>query len=77
MWFGILITAVVWFYVMYKYPLKIVGIVNSLILLILVVLSWYLGNKIAKAEFSKLPIISITIFVVLWWIFVYLAIAVI
>lgn len=77
MWFGILITAVVWFYVMYKYPLNIVGIVNSLILIILVVLSWYLGNKIAKAEFSKLPIISMTIFVVLWWIFVYLAIAVI
>jgi hypothetical protein len=77
MWFGILITAVVWFYVLYKDPSNIVGIVNSLLLIILVILSWHLGNKIAKAEFGKLPLFSMTIFVVLWWIFVYLAIAVI
>ena len=31
MWIGILITAVVWFYVMYKDPFNIVGIVNSLL----------------------------------------------
>ncbi len=77
MWIGILITAVVWFYVMYKNPLNIVGIVNSLLLIILVVMSWYLGSKIAKVEFGKLPLISMTIFVVLWWIFVYLSIAII
>jgi hypothetical protein len=77
MWFGILITAVVWFYVLYKDPSNIVGIVNSLLLIILVILSWHLGNKIANAEFGKLPLFSMTIFVVLWWIFVYLAIAVI
>jgi len=77
MWIGILVTAVVWFYVMYKDPLNIVGIVNSLLLIILVVMSWYLGSKIAKAEFGKLPLKSMTIFVVLWWIFVYLAIAII
>ena len=77
MWFGILITAVVWFYVLYKDPSNIVGIVNSLLLIILVILSWHLGNKIAKAEFGKLPLFSMTIFVVLWWIFVYLVIAVI
>lgn len=77
MWFGILITAVVWFYVLYKDPSNIVGIVNSLLLIILVILSWHLGNKIAKAEFGKLPLFSMTIFVVLWWIFIYLAIAVI
>ena len=64
MWFGILITAVVWFYVLYKDPSKIVGIVNSLLLIILVILSWHLGNKIVKAEFGKLPIFSMTIFVV-------------
>jgi len=77
MWFGILITAVVWFYVLYKDPSNIVGIVNSLLIIILVILSWHLGNKIAKVEFGKLPLFSMTIFVVLWWIFVYLAIAVI
>ena len=77
MWIGILISALVWSYVMYKNPLNIVGIVNSLLLVVIVVISWYMGSKISKIEFGKLPIMSMTILVVLWWIFVYLAIAII
>ncbi len=76
-WLGILITAIVWFYVMYKDPLNIVGIVNSILLVILVVMNWYLGNKISNIKFGKLPLKSMTFFIVLWLVFVYLAIAII
>jgi hypothetical protein len=77
MWLGILITAIVWFYVMFKNPFNIVGIVNSLLFVILVVLSWHIGKKIAKLEFGKLPILSMTIYIILWLLFVYLSIALI
>lgn len=77
MWLGILITAVIWFYVMYKDPFNIVGITNSLLFIILVVFSWYFGKKIAKIELNKLPLFSMTVFVVLWWLFVYISIAII
>ncbi len=76
-WLGILITGIVWFYVMYKDPLNLVGIVNSLLFIILVVLSWYTGKKIVNIKLNKLPIFSMTILVVLWWLFVYVAIAII
>jgi hypothetical protein len=75
-WFGIFITTTVWFYVMYKDPLNIEGIVNSILLIVLIFLSWYLGSKLDKLEFGKLPMKSMTIFVLIWWIFVYLTIAI-
>ena len=77
MWLGIAITAIVWIYVMSKDPLNIVGLVNSLVLVIAIVLSWYVGSKISKMEFGKIPIISTTVLVLVWWLFVYWAIAVI
>ncbi|MBM4240310.1 MAG: hypothetical protein FJ150_01300 [Euryarchaeota archaeon] len=76
-WLGIIITTVVWAYVMYKDPLNILGLVNSLILAILIILNWYLGSKMVKMEFGKLPIKSMVVFVILWWIFVFECIAVI
>jgi hypothetical protein len=77
LWIGIIITAVVWIYVMSKDLLNIVGLVNSLVLVIAIILSWYAGSKISKMEFGKIPIISTTILVLIWWLFVYWAIAVI
>ncbi len=77
MWLGIAITAIVWIYIMSKDLLNIVGLVNSLVLVIAIVLSWYVGSKISKMEFGKIPIISTTILVLVWWLFVYWAIAVI
>lgn len=76
-WVGILVTAIVWFYVMYKNPSNIEGIVNSLIFIIILLLSWYTGKKMANIKLSKLPIFSMTLLVVLWWLFVYISIAVI
>jgi hypothetical protein len=76
-WLGILITAVVWSYVMYNDPLNIFGIVNRILLVILVVMNWYLGNKISNITFGKLPLKSFTLFIVLWLVFVYLALAII
>ncbi len=77
MWLGIAITAIVWIYVMSKDLSNIVGLVNSLVLVIAIVLSWYVGSKISKMEFGKIPIISTTVLVLVWWLFVYWAIAVI
>lgn len=77
MWIGILITAVVWFYVMYKNPFNIVGIVNSLIFVVILLLSWYNGRKFATIQLNKLPLFSMTLLVVLWWLFVYASIAII
>ena len=77
MWFGIAITTVVWLYVMSKDILNIIGLVNSLILAIAIILSWYVSSKISKMEFGKIPIVSTTILVLIWWLFVYWAIAVI
>ncbi len=77
MWLGIAITTIVWIYVMSKDPLNIVGLVNSIVLLIAIILSWYVGSKISKMKFGKIPIISTTILVLVWWLFVYWAIAVI
>jgi len=42
---GILITAILWFYVVFKNPSNIEGIVNSLIFIIIVLLSWYNSKK--------------------------------
>jgi hypothetical protein len=77
LWLGIAITAIMWAYVMSKDILNIVGLVNSLVLVIAIILSWFVSSKISKMELGKIPIISATILVLVWWLFVYWAIAVI
>jgi hypothetical protein len=76
-WLGILITTIVWVYVMYKDPFNIVGIVNTILLVVLIILNWYLDSKLAKSEFGKLPIKSMVIYIILWLLFIYVAIAII
>jgi hypothetical protein len=77
LWIGIVIIAIVWVYVLSKDLLNIVGLVNSIVLVIAIILSWYVGSKITKMEFGKIPIISVTILALVWWLFVYWAISVI
>ncbi|WP_414470422.1 hypothetical protein [Methanobacterium sp. ACI-7] len=77
MWLGIAITGLVWTYVMFQNPLNIIGLVNSLVLIIILVLTALLSSKISKIEFGRVPIISTTILVLFWWLFVYWAITVI
>ena len=77
LWMGIVITAIVWVYILSKDLLNIVGLVNSIVLVIAIILSWYIGSKITKMEFGKIPIISATILALVWWLFVYWAISVI
>ncbi|MCE5214266.1 MAG: hypothetical protein LLF83_06055 [Methanobacterium sp.] len=77
MWLGLIITTIIWLYVMYKDPLNIVGIINTILLIIILVLSWNIGNKLKKLEYGKVPLIRSIIWVILWWIFVYWTIAVI
>ena len=77
MWLGIAITGFVWAYVMFQNPLNIIGLVNSLVLVIAIILSAVVSSKISKMEFGKIPIISTTILALIWWLFVYWAITVI
>ena len=77
LWLGIIIATVVWIYVMFKDPLNIVGIINTILLVILIVLSGYISSKIAKMKFGNVPLIRTAVLVILWLIFVYWAIAVI
>lgn len=76
-WLGIVITTIVWLYIMYKNPFNIEGIVNTILLVVLIIFNWYVGSKLAKAEFGKLPLISMTVFIIIWLIYTYLAIALI
>ncbi len=74
MWLGIAIAGFTWTYVMYLNPLNIIGLVNSLIFIIAIILSAVVISRISKMEFGKTPIISTTILVLIWWLFVYWAI---
>ncbi|WP_321422545.1 hypothetical protein [uncultured Methanobacterium sp.] len=76
-WLGIVLTTIVWLYVMYKNPFNIEGIVNTILLVVLIIFNWYVGSKLARAEFGKLPLPSMTVFIILWLIYTYLAIALI
>jgi len=77
LWLGTIITILVWAWVMYNNPLNILGLVNSIILIIILIMTWLVGSRTMKASFGKLPLISTTLLIVLWWIFVFLAISVI
>ena len=77
LWLGIIITTIVWIYVMFKNPSNIVGIINSILLVILIILSRYTGSKISKMKFGNLPLIRTAVLTILWLIFVYWTIAVI
>jgi hypothetical protein len=77
MWLGIAITLIVWLYVMIKNPFNIEGIVNTILLIIAIILSWNISKKLVNLEYGKTPLVIPIICVILWWIFVYLAIAII
>jgi hypothetical protein len=76
-WLGIIITTLVWIYVMYQNPLNIMGIVNSILLMVLIILSWYVGSKTYKIEFGRVPWKSTLITVLLWLLFAFVAVVVI
>lgn len=77
LWLGTVIATLVWAWVMYNNPLNILGLLNSLILIIILIMTWWVSSKINKASFGKLPLISSSLLMILWWIFVFLAISVI
>jgi len=58
MWLGIAITTIIWAYVMYENPLNILGLTNSLLLVVLIILCWYVGSKTSKMKFGNLPLKS-------------------
>lgn len=77
LWLGTIITTLVWAWVIYNNPRNILGLVNSLILILILIMTWRVGSKTMRASFGNLPLISSTFLVILWWIFVFLAISVI
>lgn len=76
-WLGITITTLVWIYVMYQNPLNIMGIVDSILLVVIIILSWYVGSKTSKMVFGKVPWKSTMITVLLWLLFAFVAVVVI
>ncbi|MCC7561045.1 MAG: hypothetical protein KO318_11570 [Methanobacterium sp.] len=76
LWIGTIITTLVWAGVIYQNPKNILGLINSLILMIILILTWRVNSKIRDAGKEKLPFISTFILVILWWIFSLLAITV-
>ena len=77
MWFGIAITTIVWIYALSGDFSNIVGLVNTAVLVVAIILSWYFSSKLSKMEYGKIPIVSTIITVLVWLLFVYWAIAVI
>lgn len=77
LWYGTIITVVVWALVMYNNPLNILGLVNSLVLVIIIIMTWLVGSKISKAISGNIPIISSILLIIFWAIFAFLAISVI
>ena len=77
LWIGTLISTAVWAGVTYQNPRNLLGLLNSLILIVILILTWRVGSQIRKSKEEKLPIISTVILTIFWWIFVFLAINVI
>ena len=77
LWLGTIITTMVWLWVMYKNPMNILGLINSFILIIILLLTWRVGSKTMNTAEDKLPLISTISLVILWWMFVFLVINVI
>jgi len=77
LWLGSIITTIVWAGVMYQNPRNILGLVNSLILIMILILTWRVNSKTRNTNEEKLPLISTIILVILWGVFSLLAITVI
>lgn len=76
-WVGTIVAALVWAWVMYQNPLNILGIVNTIILVLILILTWLVGSKSMKPDLNGLPLIRTVFLVILWWIYVFLVLAVI
>ncbi|WP_232728062.1 MULTISPECIES: hypothetical protein [Methanobacterium] len=66
LWIGTIITTLVWAGVIYQNPKNILGLFNSLILMIILILTWRVNSKTRDAGKEKLPFISTFILVILW-----------
>jgi hypothetical protein len=76
-WTGTIIATLVWAWVMYQNPLNILGLVNSIILALILILTWRVGSKTMKSDLDQLPMVGTVFLVILWWIYVFLALTVI
>jgi hypothetical protein len=76
-WAGTIITTLVWAWIVYQNPLNILGLVNTLILILILILTWRVGSKTMNPDLRKLPLISTIFLAISWWIFVFLSLAVI
>jgi hypothetical protein len=77
LWLGTILTLLVWAWVIYKNPLNILGLLNSFILILLLLLTWRVSSKTRSTTEEKLPIIATICLIILWWIFSFFAINVI
>jgi hypothetical protein len=76
-WVGTIIATLVWAWVIYKNPLNILGLVNTLLLVLILILTWRVGSKTMKTDSENLPMISTLFLVILWWVYIFITISVI
>jgi len=76
-WAGFILTIIFWMTHYITNPLNILGNINTLVLVILVALSYHLNKKLANITVNKLYLKRIVALYVFWWLFVLLTITVI
>ena len=76
-WIGFILTIILWLAHYISNPLNILGIINTLVLVILVIMSYNLNKKFANITMDKLYLKRSVALYVLWWLFVFLTVTVI
>ncbi|MCK9150549.1 hypothetical protein [Methanobacterium alcaliphilum] len=77
MWIGIILTAIMWLFTYSKNPLNILGMIETLLLVVVVILHWNLNSKLKKLSPDKIPAKISTILIVFWIMFLFLRIVLI
>ncbi|GAB4315152.1 MAG: hypothetical protein Kow0019_15270 [Methanobacteriaceae archaeon] len=76
-WAGFIFTIILWMAHYINNPLNILGNINTLVLVILVALSYHLNKKLVKITMNELYLKRTVALYVFWWLFVFLTVTVI
>ncbi|MGC9516439.1 MAG: hypothetical protein ACP5C3_01920 [Methanomicrobiales archaeon] len=76
-WVGIILTTIIWLANYIQNPFNILGNVNTLVLIVLIALSYNLSNKLAKISPGHLYLKRTLLTYIIWWLFAFLTVSVI
>jgi hypothetical protein len=74
---GVAITAVMWILTYYKNTFNILGIIETILLIIILLMHWGLNSKLNKLSSAKIPSKFSTLLLVFWIVFLFLRIVLI